>query len=46
MTITMFVLAVLCQLLAYFCARVGWDATAEAFRFAAIAYLVAWGATI
>ncbi|MFA5377390.1 MAG: hypothetical protein WC455_16685 [Dehalococcoidia bacterium] len=46
MTITMFCLAMLCQCLAYFCARVGWDATAEALRFVAIAALVAWGATI
>jgi hypothetical protein len=46
MTITMFILAVLCQFLAYCCARVGWALLAEWCRFVAIAALVAWGATI
>jgi hypothetical protein len=46
MTIIMFCLAVLCQWMAYVSTRAGWPVIAEHFRFAAIAALVAWGATI
>jgi hypothetical protein len=45
MSIVLIILAVICQYMAYRTAEY-WPLVAEAFRFAAIAYLVAWGATI